>query len=329
MSYPPPFPKTLPQGYHYLDEPIAFDPKEHLALEPPTQIYSLKDLGYTDAEIAQCPTEFGVSSPARLLSEQGVQVLQQVTRNLRQYAVSCERIQNLVRGGVYQSRFLRDLCLSPEVNEFVSDIYGIPVAPHTMPLHLGHLNFSPDDISQAVDKWHHDTIGLDYVMPVTDPNTLDGGEFQYFLGTKQQAADFVARGEALPEDRIVSPKFPGAGYMVVMHGSMVVHRGAKLNQPAERITMVNAYVPMDTRKPDPCRFHDLTQFDPNHVLFTEWARHKAWLAQGKLRVLMDEVPFTDDRAALINALKSSMADIEDAIADLSQESDGKMIHYGG
>ncbi|MEM7281743.1 MAG: hypothetical protein AAF438_08965 [Pseudomonadota bacterium] len=325
----PPFPKTLPEGYKYLEESVAFDPKRHLALSLPKEKLTLSDLGYTETEIADCPTDFAVSSPARVLSEEGVEVLQQVTRNLRQFAVGCERIKNLVRGGAYQSRFLRDLCLCPEVTEFLSEIYGVAVVPHTMPLHLGHLNFAPDDISEAVDKWHHDTIGLDYVMPVSDPKQLDGGEFQYFRGTKAQAADFANQGEALPDDRIVSPEFPGPGYVVVLHGSMVVHRAAKLNQPGERITMVNAYVPMDTSKPDPCRFHDLTAFDPNHVLFSEWARHKAWLAQGKLATLMDELPFTEDRDQVIHALRVSIADVEDAIQDLSEESDGKMIHYGG
>lgn len=38
-----------------------------------------------------------------------------------------------------------------------------------MPVHLGRLNYEPTDLSAAVDKWHHDTISLDYVMMVSDP----------------------------------------------------------------------------------------------------------------------------------------------------------------
>lgn len=324
-----PFPRALPEGYSYLDEPVAFDPDKHLALEPPVQTLRLQDLGYSADDIAQAPTDFAVSSAARMLSDEGVDALLQVARTLRQYAVGCERIQNMVRGGAYQSRFLRDLCLCPKVTKFLSEIYGVQVAPHSMPIHLGHLNFAPDDLDRAVDKWHHDTLGLDYVMMLTDPRELSGGEFQYFLGTKHEAAAFADSGESIPPDRVVSPAFPGPGYAIVLHGNMVVHRAAKLHAIGERITMVNGYVPLDTNVPDPCRFSDLKLVDPHHILFAEWARHKAWLARVKLDRLIDELPFTDNRATLVSALKDAVVDVETAIADISDESGGSMIHYGG
>ncbi len=325
---PIPFPQSMPHGYDYISEPVKYDPHKHLALQRPDDVLRLQDLGYTKEEIAQCPTDFAVSSATRLLSDEGVDALVCVVRELRQYAVGCERIQNMVRGGVYQSRFLRDLCLCPKVTQFLSEIYGTPVTPHSMPLHLGHLNFAPDDLALAVDKWHHDTLGLDYVLMVSDPATLRGGEFQYFLGTKHEAAALAQRGEQIPAQRVVSPQFPGLGYMVVLQGNMVVHRGAKLTAKCERITMVNGYVPLDTRTPDPCRFSDLKLVDPHHVLFSEWARHKAWLAQSKLERLTVEMPFTDDPAELVRALKEAVADVEVAIADLSDESAGSMLHYG-
>ena len=37
-----------------------------------------------------------------------------------------------------------------------------------MPVQLGHLNYQPSKLEEAVDKWHHDTIPLDYVMMVSD-----------------------------------------------------------------------------------------------------------------------------------------------------------------
>ena len=325
-----PFPQAKPDGYDDLEEPVIYDPNKHLALEFPEKTLTLQDLGYKAEEIEKvgCPTHFAVSSAARILSNEGVQALQQVTRRLRQYATGCERIENMVRGGVYQSRFLRDLCLCPEVTAFVSDIYGIEVAPHTMPSHLGHLNFAPDDLNRAVDKWHHDTLSLDYVLIASDPRELSGGEFQYFLGTRDEAAELAKAGKNIPTDRIVSPTFPGPGYAVILHGNMVVHRAAKLNAVGERITMVNGYVSRDVEMPDPCRFSDLKQVDPHHLLFPEWARHKAWLARGKLDRLIDEIPFTDDRQTLVAALKDAIADVETAINDISDPSDGKLIHYG-
>ncbi|MEO0489972.1 MAG: hypothetical protein AAFZ49_10515 [Cyanobacteria bacterium J06659_2] len=324
-----PFPQTLPEGYRYLDESIVYNPEQHLALEYPKQTLTLEALGYSKDEIAQCPTNFALSSAIRILSDEGVEALLHITRTLRDYAVGCERIPTLVRGGAYRSRFLRDLCLCPQVTAFLCEIYRTQVAPHSMPIHLGHLNFAPDNIDQAVDKWHYDTIGLDYVLMVSDPRELSGGEFQYFLGTKHEAAALANSGTPIPANRVVSPTFPGPGYAVVLHGNMIVHRAAKLNTVGERITMVNSYVALDPKAPDPCRLSDLKLTDPHHVLLPEWARHKAWLARGRLDRLIEELPFTDDRAKLIAALEEAIADVEAAITDISDDSEGTMIHYGG
>ena len=329
LNSPISFPKTLPDGYHYIEDEPVYDPKKHLALEYPKDSTSLNDLGYSNQEISMCPTNFGVSGPARLLSDEGVKVLMQSAQSLRKYSSSGgERIQYLLRGCVYRSRFLRDLCLCPNVADFLSEIYGIPVAPHSIPLHLGHFNFAPDDLNRAVDKWHTDTIGLDYVMMVSDPNQQVGGQFQYFLGTKKEVQEIKDNNQPMPEDRIISPHFPGAGYIIVLQGNMVVHRGSKLKEPFDRVTMVNGYVPLDTESPDPSRFADVKTVDPHQLLFPEWARHKAWLSKGKLNRLIEELPFTDDKDLIINELRNAIQDVETAISDLSESGSGEQNFYG-
>jgi hypothetical protein len=182
INQPIAFPKTLPEGCRYLDDEPTYNPDKHLALEHPKESLSLRDFGYSEAEIAQCPTDYGMSGIARLLSDEGVSALMGVAQALKSYRVGGERIQYMLRGGVYRSRFLRDLCLCPQVSAFLSEIYGIVVSPHSMPLHLGHCNYAPDDLDRSVDKWHSDTLGLDYVLMVSDPREQVGGEFQYFLG---------------------------------------------------------------------------------------------------------------------------------------------------
>ena len=329
LNSPITFPKTLPDGYYYIKDEPTYDSNIHLELELPKKSLSLSDLGYTKDEIEKCPTNFGVSGIARLLSDEGVRVLMQTAQSLRKFSSSGgERIQYLLRGCVYRSRFLRDLCLCPKVSEFLSEIYGIPVAPHSVPLHLGHFNFAPDDLNKAVDKWHTDTIGLDYVMMVSDPNKQVGGQFQYFLGTKKGAQEIKDNNQFMPEDRIISPHFPGPGYIIVMQGNMVVHRGAKLKEPYDRVTMVNGYVPLELDSSDPSRFSDVKSIDPHHVLFPEWARHKAWLSQGKLNRLIEELPFTDDKNLIIGELKNAIKDVETAISDLSETGSGHQNFYG-
>lgn len=329
LNTPINFPNTLPDGYHYIDNEPTYDSNIHLALEFPKDSHNLHDLGYSQEEIDKCPTDYGVSGVTRLLSDEGVRVLMKTAQSLRKYSSSGgERIQHLLRGCVYRSKFLRDLCLCPKVSEFLSQIYGIPVAPHSIPLHLGHFNFAPDDLTRAVDKWHIDTIGFDYVMMVSDPNQQVGGRFQYFLGTKKEIQEIKDNNQSIPEDRIISPEFPGPGYIIVMQGNMVVHRGAKLEQPFDRVTMVNGYVPLDLDSVDPSRFFDLKTVDPHQLLFPEWARHKAWLSKGKLNRIIEELPFTDDRELIINKLKSAIEDVETAIKDLSDSSEGEQNFYG-
>ncbi|MEZ5667804.1 MAG: hypothetical protein R3F55_10300 [Alphaproteobacteria bacterium] len=136
-----------------------------------------------------------------------------------------------------------------------------------MPAQLGHINYAPADLNRAVDRWHHDTLGFDYVLMVNDPASFAGGRFQYFMGTKAEAAALAAEGREPPADRVVSPHFPGAGWAVLQQGNMVVHRGGRLEKPAERITFINGYVARDISKPDPSRLSDLTVWDPPHVVY--------------------------------------------------------------
>ena len=87
----------------------------------------------------------------------------------------------MVRGGAYQSRFLRDLCLSPDVAEWISEICGAAMVPHSIPHQLGHLNYNPLKLGENVDKWHVDTLRVDYVMFVTDPNAVGLKLYHAFL----------------------------------------------------------------------------------------------------------------------------------------------------
>ena len=164
------FPAVQPPGYEWLDDEPIFDPAAHLEIRPPAAVTTLAELGYSEDEICPTATAAAFSEPFRILSDVGAGVLLDVARRLRPFAAPAgDRIQHTVRGGCYRSRWLRDLCLSPEVTDVMAGIYGTDVAPHTMPLHLGHLNFEPTEVGEAVDKWHHDTLPLDFVMMVSDP----------------------------------------------------------------------------------------------------------------------------------------------------------------
>ena len=278
-----PFPTAQPAGYDWFDDEPAFDPARHLQLEEPHGVVMLADLGYDHAEIATKATPVAASSPFRILSDEGAAVMLEVARRLRAFARSAgNRIERMSRGGCYRSRWLRDLCTSPDVSDHLELIYGTAIAPHPMPVHLGHINYEPSSVDAAIDKWHHDTLPLDYVMAVTDPALVPGGRFEYFLGTKHEAASLAASDRTPPPESIVVPEFGGPGYAIALHGDMVVHRAAPLTTLTERISMVNGYVSLDTSQDDQSRTADLIIVDDHESLWTEWAKTAAWRSSGRL-----------------------------------------------
>lgn len=226
------------------------------------------------------------------------------------------RIENTVRGACYRSKWLRDLAIDPSVAQAMGHFYQADIAPHSMPLHLAHLNYEPTNFGDAVDKWHHDTIPLDYVLMVTDPATVPGGGFEYFLGTKAEAAELAAKGQRPSPDRVVTPVFPGPGYAIALHGNMVVHRAAALTAPGERITMVNAYVALDTTGNDQSRSQDLIGVDPDEVLYAEWSRHVAWRARTRLAELEAAIEFGVSAEEAAAQLEQAVVDVQRAVSDM-------------
>ena len=331
MSYlakPLDFPTVEPEGFPTLENEPTFDPARHLQVERPEQIISLKDFGYSDEEIAECPADFAVTSIFRVLSDEGAAALLEVAHKLEAFTRSNARIARNVRGGAYQSKFLRDLCMSPELTEAVSEICGAPLLPHTLPHQLGHLNYNPEVVGENVDKWHVDTLRIDYVMFVTDPNSVEGGEFQYYHGTKHEVAALKEAGKPLDPAKIMSPAMPGPGYAVLQQGNMVVHRAKGLTAPGERITMVNGYVPQDVEFPDFTRFDQLFLIDPEHVSSSEYSRHIKWMARERLDAGLNSFGFSKDRAAMAAEFESVAELLEHAARELRDADNAKVEHFG-
>lgn len=323
-----PFPEVQPPGYEWFDNEPAFDPDRHLALQEPDDVIMLTDLGYSADEIATKATAIAATTPMRILSDEGAAQMLETARQLRPFARRAgDRIERTTRGGCYRSKWLRDLSTSPEVTAHLSKIYGVDVSPHAMPVHLGHLNYEPSQIDVSIDKWHHDTIALDYVMMVTDPALVHGGQFEYFQGTKHEAADLAATGDVPPPERRVAPDVPGPGYAIVLHGDMVVHRAAPVTAECERITMVNAYMSLDPLVDEQSRSRDLIPVDDHEVLWTEWAKFAAWRSHGRLGNLLESLDFTPDREVVIAQLEASVADVQRAISDM-KTGEVPQEHYG-
>ncbi len=315
-----PFPASHPASYTALPEEPAFDPALHLAMEAPTTSWSLRDFGYSAAEVAACASPVAIAGPFRLLSAAGVAAAREVALALKERSLTSDRTAHYTPGGVYQSKFMRDLCNSPEVAAFFSQIAGCELAPHTMPSMQLYINYAPDDITKAVDTWHTDSIGFDTVILASDPAQFSGGKFQYFRGTRQEAAALLetrpedlagAIAKDLPPERVSSVQFPAAGYAVFQQGTMVVHRASRLERRGERNTMVIGFVARDVTHPDPTRDTILSWGEPG--VAAEFARHKAWLSQQKLGALLQGLDMNTPADEVRRILRAAIADAQHAI----------------
>jgi len=322
------FPSTVPAGVEGLEDEPDFVPSRHLQLESSRETHTLEEFGYSNEVISQCPGGIAVAGPFRVLSEEGAAVLLETSRRLQAFKSRSERIAAMVRFPAYRSTFIRELARSAEVAKFVSEQLGADMVPHSLTgLALAHLNYAPDNLDEPVDHWHHDIVGVDYVMAVTDPTHLDGGKFEFFRGTKDEAACFMKAGKGLPKDRVSAVDYPAAGWAIVQQGNMVVHRATRLRKLTERTSMVVSYVAADFDLPETTVIRDYSTMDPAHVIYPEWARHKAWIARAKIDRLLASLPFTHDRELLVAALEDVRGELDVAIEDIRDESQSFLHRY--
>lgn len=319
----PPFPSQVPDSYEPLRGEPVYDPGRHLATAKPGTIWHLADLGYDSDEIAQVASPVAITTPFGLLSDEGVAAMREVALALRSQRTLGDRTAAYLAGGIYRSRFLRDFCACPVVAGFLSDIAGTRLLPHSMPSQQVYVNYAPEDIEKAVDTWHTDGIGFDIVIMISDPSSFEGGEFQFFRGTKLDAARYLdARPEdltethlnELPANRVESVAFPAAGFAVFQHGAMVVHRANRLRRASERITLVPGYVASDVRANDPTR--DVVADWEEPGIRAEFARHKAWCSRARLDALIRELPLDADDETIRRELQWAIKDVETALRTL-------------
>jgi len=312
-----PFPNERPTEYIKLKDEPVFDASVHLDLQMPETVTSLGALGYSTADTKACPSEFGVCNAFKILSDEGVAVMQRLCRDMysnRNISVGTgvNRLGSYIRGAGYRSQFIKDFCDSPQLAEHISAIAGVSLARHSVPAVACGVNYAPKDISKAVDSWHVDSVAYDIVMMVTDPAQLDGGEFQYFHGTKMEGQSLLGiDGEEgidteLPSERVITVPFPGPGYGFMQQGNMIFHRACKLNKAAERITMIPSFVVTPAGVADATNSVNMAGWD-DPGLTAELTRHEAWRASARLSQLIDEVSLHDDEAKLSELLDEALA----------------------
>jgi hypothetical protein len=316
---PLPFPKTHPTPYLPLSKEPVFEAGKHLALEMPSQSLSLADLGYAPEEIKRCASSFAYSNAFRILSSEGVAAMEAVCQDIygnrnESTGTGANRLGSYARGAGYRSRFIRDFCDSPDIAEHLSKIAGVTLGRHSVPAVACGINYAPEDISRAVDTWHVDSVNFDVVMMVTDPSALKGGEFQIFKGTRQEGQELLGiAGEeggdaALPEARISSIPFPGAGYGFLQQGTHIFHRACRLLEKANRITLIPSFEVLPAHDPDSTNAVNMADWaDPG--ISAELARHEVWRASARLEQLLSDISLTDEPRALGSSIREAVSQL--------------------
>lgn len=324
------FPKDSPVGCHLIDNEPTYNPALHLVQDDDSDIpaESLTDFGYSLEEVATCPGPIAVAGPFRLLSVEGIAATKEVLKRLRATAESDagNRASNYIGGGVYKSKFLRDLCACPKLTGRISKAMDVELAPHSIPHMQLYVNFAPEDISLAVDNWHIDSTEYDCVILLEDPASFEGGHFQYFRGTDKEAATLFSTtpdklplgfSADLPADRVVSVQKRHAGDVVCQQGSKVIHRAEKLHAPAERTTVVISYVHADVRCDDQNNLRSMVEWNEPGIA-AELARHVAWRSSNRLNLLNETLSINSEKRAVVEQLKASVNDVNNLIKLLEE-----------
>lgn len=323
------FPMQKPEAYIRLQDEPVFNADKHLALTRPDSSVTLSELGYDNETLANSPSTLAITSAFRVFSDEGLAVMQELAARMKSNrneaaGTGANRLGSYIRGAGYRSQFVRDFCQCPDLLSFLSELAGTPLAQHSVPAVACGINYAPEDITRAVDTWHVDSVPFDIVILLTDPSTFQGGEFQYFQGTRSEGEALLGgSGEAgtlaeLPAARVHTVPFPAAGYGFMQQGNRVFHRACRLLAPADRVTMIPSFVTLNTRAThDGTNVKSMSQWvDPG--IQTELARHEAWLACDELQQLIDELPLTASRDDIAARLETAVQGIADYARQLRQ-----------
>lgn len=354
-------PRT-PAPAGYCEEPIDtlssaemdWDDNKHTQLTQPDVIkYLDKDLGNDPETVKQFATNFGCCSSFRVLSDEGVRVMDHCVAAIEKHAVCSPRIPKVLRGGTLRSKYLNGMGHSEAVLRQISSLAGCEMIYHPMKIHQLHINFKPDeDVDSAtgakknIDRWHCDSTPFVLIVFATDPDEYTGGTLQYFEGTREEGMSILSSGASLPANRILNVGRQKKGYGVFMQGWRVFHQVTAVLTGNARTTLVYSFQPRNVLTLEACVRLKTTYnlVDPMHFFLPEWTRYRAWKAlrrveifaehwtdqlamvepsgvlaaaldvtREKLTTIVQTLPFTADRQVLVGHLEDAMAPLRAAL----------------
>jgi len=314
---------SRPAGYEVIAGDIEWH-ERYLELVPPARVHGLEELGYPrDDDTALSPV--AVTEPFRVLSDEGVAVAQGIARELEGAATGDARSKRL-RGCTYRSPFFAGMYSDPRLVAFLSGLAKADLREHPIGHHQVQLNFAPEELTKDVDVWHNDVVAFDFVMLLTDPAAMRGGNTEFFEGTVEEGMKILSEQGSLPPERVVSVGYPEAGWAFLQQGHRVLHRAARLESPYPRISLVASYYCADAEFREPTILPPLRKVDGQEIALVEWATYAAYRTVERLQQFLASQPdFSVPVDEVKRRLAGCLVDAERAIEEFDRDDPGFII----
>lgn len=326
--------KGLPSGY-VLDD-IHFDAATDLQLSPPKTVVIRTTPQFTVVPFPYPPGSsvghsIGYTEPFRVLSPSGVAKLRAaVDRESPARANGNERAACVLRGLAYCSTAVREYTYCPQLLALFSALANQPLVVHPISMNVGHSNIGKVGTGH-VDQWHTDSVDYVLVMILSDVEEMKGGELQVLNVPDATGALFdEMKANGVPEELVRTVSYLQPGYGIFMQGSKILHRVKGILEAREpRISMVSSFCNADVFQPDSTRYHSFSHQDPADVHPLEFARHKAWRAEGKMKYVLEECAFGTDPMELSRVMAEAAEELLRASKLLSREEDDPLSFFKG
>jgi hypothetical protein len=315
-------PSNRPPGYEIASSDTAWE-ERYLHLASPPKVRTLDEFGDRNSEAALSPV--AISEPFRVLSDEGAAAALRIARELEGHAVGDARSKRL-RGCTYRSQFFAGMYSDPRLIEFLSNLAQAELREHPIGHHRVQLNFAPEELSQDVDVWHHDVVAYDFVLLLTDPALMKGGNTEFFLGTVEEGMKILSERGELPPARIGRIEYPGAGWAFLQQGHRILHRAARLEEAYPRISLVASYYCVDAEWREPTILSPLRKADGRDIALVEWANYAAYRTVQRLQGFLARQPdFSASLAEVKQQLAECLGDAERAIEEFDSTDPGSII----
>ncbi|KAE8359959.1 hypothetical protein BDV27DRAFT_149132 [Aspergillus caelatus] len=259
---------------------VPFNPKEHLAFEPPQHITMMRNIGLEGHGIS--PN--AVSDPFPLFTKEAMMQMRAELFSewsLENCRFGSDLTPQLIRGLTPDNApFCFSLWWSPEVLKIVSDIAGIELVP-CYDYEVANVNISINDQNVATVgsgdqaasvSWHYDSVPFVCVTMASDCTGMIGGETAI----------------KLPDGGVRKVRGPSMGTAVIMQGRYLQHQALKAFGGRERIAMVTSFRPKNPLALDETTLNGLRAISNTSELYTQYTNYRMEIVEERFRMKIKE-----------------------------------------